>query len=129
MPTYRGNDGDLQVAGEAYAQLRQWSLQRGLGTANSAPKGSAWNRRSPGRKNWQASVLAYFDSADAAQQSAVEGASVAVVFLPGTGATPNWTGTATITEANIESPDDPAQKCPVRLTLTGNGALVWAPAA
>lgn len=124
MAKYTGNAGDVTVGGTTMAEVRQWSLNTAIATANNAAKGDDWETHSVGRKNWSAAITCLFDSASAQQLLMVAGYTATLVLRAGTAAgNPTFAGSGVVTSVVRESPEDSAQELLLTLTIQGTGAL------
>lgn len=124
MAKYKGNDGDVQIGGTTMAEVLAFTLTTGVGTAPSSVKGDTSDSHTVGRTNWQGTARVYLDDGDTPQNACVEGASVVLALRCGTSAGNRvFSGTATVTGVNVDSPEDAAAQDTIDFTFLGNGDL------
>ena len=122
-----GREGSMSVAGNAVAEVRDFSINITTGgiDANTMQSGD-WDKSVAGRKMWTAEVNCFYDPADTNGQLVfVEGADVACEFyVEGeTSGNEQRTGTARVEEISITGSGENDAFFEFSATLKGVGAL------
>jgi hypothetical protein len=124
MTTHIGKEGVLKIGANAMAEIKSFSITESAAVVDDTAKGDDWRTFKTTYKAWTGEVLVMWDATDTTGQGACAvGAEVAIgVYFAGEVSGEAYhTGSAIITERNIESPEDGI--VPMKLTLQGTGAL------
>jgi hypothetical protein len=124
MATHTGNEGVLKIGANSMAEIKSFSITESADVAEDTAKGDEWRTYKPTFKSWAGEVEVHWDETDTNGQGACTiGAEVTAGFyFEGADAGDTYkSGSAIITERNVESPEDGT--VPMKLSLQGNGAL------
>jgi hypothetical protein len=124
MATTHGKDGVLKNGSNTPAEIVDFSYDEMVDVVDDGAKGDTYKTHLQGRKSWNGSATANFDSTDTAGQVALAvGASVTLNLYPtGAGVSAAYkTGTATVTKRSVAVPLD--NKVSIQFTFEGNGTL------
>jgi hypothetical protein len=123
MTTYAGKEGVIQIGANAVAEVKEFAVNTHAEVVDDTAKGDDWRTHKVTFKTWDGTLSCMWDDTDTnGQMACVEGASITVDLYPGgtDSGRIHLTGTATITERTIESPEELAMH---NITFQGNGAL------
>lgn len=124
MATFHGKDGVVKVGANAVAEVRSFTLNTGVETADDTVMGDTWRSHTSGFKTWSGSLECYWDDTDTnGQESLQEGDSVTLnlQFEGNTTGDFLFTGTATVTEVvHTANMDGIVERS---FNFLGNGAL------
>ena len=124
MAVSSGNNGVLQLAATAIAELSTWTLEQTADQPDHTVMNDPARRFTSTTTSWTASIEGWYDITDLGQAELVNGAQVAVTLYPaGDNSTEReWTGTANV--ATISSSAAVDDIVTFSATLQGTGALV-----
>lgn len=103
MATTHGNSGSIDVGGTAIGEVRSFTVNEALDTADDSAMGDTYGTIKTGLIRASGTVDVWFDSTDAGQDLLVFGSEVTLNLYPesNTSGKEKWTVTATITGADL----------------------------
>mgnify|MGYP000498301311 CR=1 FL=1 len=126
MATHHGNDGSVAVGANTVAEITEFSVNETGETADDSAMGDTARSHKGGKVSWTGILSCWWDETDTDGQEALTvGASVTLNLYPeGSGSGARYaTGTATITEVGVTTPQDGIVTR--SFSFQGNGALTW----
>ena len=124
MATHTGDEGLVQIGANTVAEVRSFSLTETTETFDDSSKGDTYRTHKTGKTEWNGTVECWYDETDTTGQVAMTaGANVTLTLLPegNTTGDDSFSGTATITEYSLSSPEDGIVEA--SFSFQGNGAL------
>jgi hypothetical protein len=123
MATHHGKDGTVKVGSDTLGEIKDFSLNISVDTAEDSAMGDSWKTHLVGMKEWDGDVTCHWDLDDTAQMALDIGASVTLALYP-EGATSGdkfYTGTASVVKIGVKTPmGDVVEQS---FSFRGNGAL------
>ena len=127
MAVQKGNAGIVKVGGSnAVGEITSYSFDHTSDTIESSSMGSTFKTYETGLTDFTASIDAYWDEDDAAQEALIAGTEVALIFFPEGDASgaKRYTGTAIVTSISRSGTHDGLVTC--SFSVQGKSALVTA---
>lgn len=123
MTTHHGNAGTLKAGANAVGELKNWTIEESIETADDSAIGDVWKTHLVGQKKWNGDAEVHWDGSDTGQQALTIGASVTIAAYPEGASSGDkyYTGTATVTK--ISRKLTMTDIVSMSISFEGNGAL------